>query len=67
VSQARKKVGQAKHKIQILGDSHARGLTNELKYKLTRDYKIQGVTKPGPTLVNLVNTTSLDLKNLNKE
>jgi hypothetical protein len=40
------KVGKAKHKIQILGDSHAKGLANELKYKLTSDYKIQGLTKP---------------------
>jgi hypothetical protein len=60
------KVGKVKHKIQILGDSHARGLANELKYKLTCDYEIVGVTKPGSTLVNLVNTTSTDLKT-NKE
>jgi hypothetical protein len=34
VSKTRMKVGKAKHKIQILGDSHVRGLANELKYKL---------------------------------
>jgi hypothetical protein len=54
------------NKIQILGDSHARGLANELKYKLTCDYEIQAVTKPGSTLVNLVNNTSSDLKTLIK-
>jgi hypothetical protein len=33
VSQVRMKEGKAKHKIQILGDSHARGLAKELTYK----------------------------------
>jgi hypothetical protein len=57
---------KAKHKIQILGDNHARGLANEFKYKLTRNYEIQGVIKPGSTLVNLVNTTPSDLNTLSK-
>jgi hypothetical protein len=60
-SQTRMKVGKAKHKIKILGDSHARGLANELKYKLTSYYEIKGVTKPGSTLAYLINTTSSDL------
>jgi hypothetical protein len=60
------KAGKVKHKIPILGDSHARGLANELKHKLTCDYEVQGVTKPGSALVNLVNTTSADLKTLTK-
>jgi hypothetical protein len=56
----------SKHKIRILGDNHARGLANELKYKLTRDNEIQGVIKPGSTLVNFVNTTPSDLKTVPK-
>jgi hypothetical protein len=40
VTRSRMKEEKAKHKIQILGDNHARGLANELKYKLTRDYEI---------------------------
>jgi hypothetical protein len=52
----------SKHKIKILGDNHARGLANEL----TRDYEIQGVIKPGSTLVNLVNTTPSDQKTLQR-
>jgi hypothetical protein len=54
----------SKHKIQILGDKHARGLANGLKYKLTRDYEIQDVIEPGSTFVNLVNTTPSDLKTI---
>jgi hypothetical protein len=66
VTRSRMKQEKAKYKIQILGDNHARGLANELKYKLTRDYEIQGVIKPGSTLVNLVNTTPSDPKTLSK-
>jgi hypothetical protein len=57
-SHTSEKIGKVKHKISVIGDSHAKGLANELKYKLTRDFEIQGATKPGSTLVNLVNTTS---------
>jgi hypothetical protein len=60
------KAGKVKHKIQILGDSHARGLANELKHKPTCDYEVQGVAKPGSTLVNLVNTNPVDLETLTK-
>jgi hypothetical protein len=60
VTGSRMKEEKAKHKIQILGDNHARGLANEFKYE------IQGVIKPGSTLVNLVNTTPSDLKTLSK-
>jgi hypothetical protein len=57
---------KSKHKLQILGSNHAKGLANELKYKLTRDYQIQGVIMPGSALVSLVNTTPSDLKTLSK-
>jgi hypothetical protein len=63
VTRSRMKKEKVKHKIQILGDNHARGLVNELKYKLIRDYKTQAMVKPGSTLVNLINTTPSDLKN----
>jgi hypothetical protein len=37
------KIGKAKHKIRILGDSYARGLAKELKYKLNQEFEVQGV------------------------
>jgi hypothetical protein len=66
VTRSRMKAVKAKKYIQILAGNHARGLANELKYKLTRDYEIQGIIKPGSTLVYLVNTTPSDLKTLSK-
>jgi hypothetical protein len=44
------KIGKVKHKIRILGDSNARGLAKELKYRLNQEFEVQGVIKPGSTL-----------------
>jgi hypothetical protein len=51
---------KVKHKIRIIGDSHARGLANELKDKLTCEFQSQGMVKPGSTLDKL----DSDLKDL---
>jgi hypothetical protein len=53
-----------KHKIRILGDSHSRGLANELKCKLTQEFEIQGMVKPGCTVDKLVSSSTLDPKDL---
>jgi hypothetical protein len=66
VSHTNEKIGKVKHKIRILGDSHARGLANELKYRLNHEFETQGVIKPGSTLGKLVNISSSDLKTLTK-
>jgi hypothetical protein len=55
---------KVKHKIRIIGDSHARGLANELKYNLTYEYESQGMVKPRSPLCKLVNTCDSDLKDL---
>ncbi|PNF36038.1 hypothetical protein B7P43_G12753 [Cryptotermes secundus] len=57
-------VDKVKHKIRIVGDSHARGLANELKYNLTLEFNSQGVVKPGSSLEQLVNISDTDMKNL---
>jgi hypothetical protein len=46
-SHTSEKIGKVKHKIRVIGDSHAKGFANELKYKLTRDFEIQGVINQG--------------------
>jgi hypothetical protein len=47
------------HRILVIGDSHARGLAMNLKQKLSNDYEVQGIVKPGSTLESLINTASL--------
>jgi hypothetical protein len=59
-------MGKKKQKIIIMGDSHARGLAKELKYKLNHEFEVQGIIKPGSTLENLVKTTCSDLRTLTK-
>jgi hypothetical protein len=66
VSHTSEKIGKVKHKTRVLGDSHTRGLANEQNYKLTHEFETQGMTKPGSTLVNLVNTSGSDPKALTK-
>ncbi|PNF21747.1 hypothetical protein B7P43_G09874 [Cryptotermes secundus] len=55
---------KVKHKIRIVGDSHAGGLANELKGKLTLDFETQGLVKPGSPVGELVHLTDSDLKDL---
>jgi hypothetical protein len=58
---------RVKHKIRILGDSHARGLAIELKHRLNQEFEIQGVIKPGSTVEKLTNSVSSELKELTKK
>jgi hypothetical protein len=61
-----KKESEIKQKIIIMGDSHARGMAKELKYRLNQEFEIQCIIKPGSTLEKLVKTTYSDLKTLTK-
>jgi hypothetical protein len=55
---------KVKHKIRIIGDSHARGLANELKDKFTCEFEYKGMVKPGSTFDKLVINLDSDLKDL---
>jgi hypothetical protein len=41
------KCKKKKHGIIILGDSHAKGIANELQYQLGYVFEVQGIVKPG--------------------
>jgi hypothetical protein len=43
-----KKENKTKQKIIIVGDSHARGMAEELKCRLSQEFEIQGIVKPDP-------------------
>jgi hypothetical protein len=66
VSYKNEKIVKKKQKIVIMGDSNARGLAKEFKYRLNHEFEIQGIVKPGSTLANLVKSTCSDLKSLTK-
>jgi hypothetical protein len=44
-----KKENKMKQKIIIMGDSNARGMAKELKYRLNQEFEIQGIIKHGST------------------
>jgi hypothetical protein len=49
-----KKCKKKKHRIIILGDSHARGIATELQYQLGYDFKVQGIVKPDASAESIV-------------
>jgi hypothetical protein len=46
-----------KHRIILLGDSHARGIAKELQYQLGYDFEVQGIVKPGVSAESIVKST----------
>jgi len=51
-----------KHKIVIIGDSHARGCAAELKSNLDMDFEIQGYIKPGTGLKTISTSAKRDIQ-----
>lgn len=48
----------------ILGDSHAKGIADELQYNLHKKFVVQGTVKPGNELSSILNTGIKDMTNL---
>ena len=57
---------KAKHKILIIGDSHARGIDSEIQQNLNDDFEIQGIVKPGSDLAAIMSTVNRDIGALTK-
>ena len=55
-----------KPSINILGDSHARGIAGELLYQLHNRYNITGHVKPNAGLTEVLKTVNKDLSKLTK-
>jgi hypothetical protein len=52
--------------INILGDSHARGIAGELLYQLNHCFNITGYVKPNAGLTEVLKTANKDLNKLTK-
>ena len=58
---------EKKHKVIVIGDSHARGCAAEIKSNLEEDIEVQGFISPG-TRVNTVTTSAIrDIQQLSKQ
>lgn len=56
-----------KHKIIIIGDSHARGCTSGIKYNLDEDFEVQGFVDPGTGVEIITNSAKVDIEHLTKQ
>ena len=51
-----KNTSAAKHKVLILGDSHARSVAPRLQYNLGKDYAASSYVKPGAQMKDITTT-----------
>ena len=54
------------HKIVILGDSHARGLSSNVRNNLDDNYTVCGLVKPGANTATLISSRIADVNSLTK-
>jgi hypothetical protein len=54
------------HKIVIFGDSHARGLSSNVKNNLDDNYSVCGFVKPGVSITTQISSMAYD-KSSNKK
>ena len=57
----------SKHKILIIGDSHARGCATEMKAILNTDFEVQGFVYPDAGLKTITSTAKNDISKLSKK
>jgi hypothetical protein len=50
------KKGFTRHRVLLLGDSHMRGCTDELKRNLNGDFTVSGIVKPGTKTKDILGT-----------
>jgi precorrin-4 methylase len=62
----KKKEDIRRQKIVILGDSHARGVAQELQYQLNQEFEVQSIIKPRATMRTVVSTMNSDINKLTK-
>jgi len=56
-----------KHRIIIIGVSHARGSASNMKHNLNDDFGLTGFVKPGATTDSLISSTTEDTKHLTND
>jgi hypothetical protein len=54
------------HKIMILGDSHAQGLSSNLKSNLDDNYSVCGFVRPGVNIATQISSMTVDINLLTK-
>ena len=58
---------EKKHRIIVIGDSHARGCAAEIKSNLDDDFEVQGFVNPGTGLNTIITCAKKDIQQLSKQ
>jgi hypothetical protein len=66
VVRGKKKCEMNRNRVLFLGDSHARGMANELQHKLGKSFDVLGIVKPGSNMKELTNTLNSTVSALSK-
>ena len=53
---------EKKHRIIVIGDSHARGCAAEIKSNLDEDFMVQGFVNPGTGLNTIITSAKRDIQ-----
>jgi hypothetical protein len=64
---AHSKKESRKHKILIIGDSHARGCAANLKSSLNETFEVMGTVMPGSRLEHIMNSARSDISHLSRK
>jgi hypothetical protein len=54
-------------RVIIMGDSHARGMANELQHRLGKNFEVLGIVKPGSNIKEITNTLNSTVSSLTKK
>jgi hypothetical protein len=62
-----KSLNKVKHKVLLIGDSHARNCAHLLQDSLGTDFKVSSFVKPGAHMNEVTNAVGEELKTLNSD
>jgi hypothetical protein len=67
VQRAKNKHAKKKHKIIVIGDSHARGCAAEIQLNLDEGFEVQGFVTPGTGVSTITTSANSDIQHLSKQ
>jgi hypothetical protein len=67
VHRAKNKHMEKKHKIIVIGNSHAQGCAAEIKLNLDEGFKVQGFVNPGTGVSTIKTSAKIDIQHLPKQ
>jgi hypothetical protein len=67
VAVGKKKSTRNGGRVIILGDTHARGMANELQHRLGKSFEVHGIVKPGANIKEITNMLNSTVSSLTKK